>query len=114
MDLWTTITHLEKEHNCRIYGILDQQSLAEDLSTWYAFDENEKHEDFLMSSYDIPTELMTQAMDVALANAGCDFDNYNSLVEEVGDYIIQSLKERQCVCGEIDCQDEYAHTTSGV
>ncbi len=114
MDLWTTLKHLEKEYDCLIYGILEVQGVSEDLSRWSAFDVDSMDEDFLMSSYDIPKQLMLEAFENAYNNTSCEYDNYNSMLEDVGDYIIKILKERQCVCGEIDCQDEYAHNTSGV
>lgn len=115
MDLWTTLKHLEKEHNCLIYGILEPQGVAEDLSYWHQFDTTEPvSEDFLMNAHDIPTQLMLDAFENAYDNSSCEYDSYNNMLEEVGEYIVEKLKERQCVCGKIDCPDEYAHTTSGV
>lgn len=115
MDLWTTLKHLEKEHDCLIYGILEPQGVAEDLSYRREFDTSEPlDENFIMNSYDIPKKLMLEAFDYAINNTSCEHDSYNTMVEMVGEYIIYVLKEKQCVCGEIDCPDEYAHTTSGV
>ena len=114
MDLWTTLKHLEKEHDCLIYGILEPQGVAEDLSYRREFDTSERlDENFIMNSYDIPKQLMLEAFDYAINNTSCEHDSYNTMVEMVGEYIIYVLKEKQCVCGEIDCPDEYAHTTSG-
>lgn len=115
MDLWTTLKHLEKEHDCLIYGILEPQGVAEDLSYRREFDTSEPlDENFIMNSHDIPKKLMLEAFDYAINNTSCEHDSYNTMVEMVGEYIIYVLKEKQCVCGEIDCPDEYAHTTSGV
>ena len=114
MDLWTTIKHLEKEHNCIIYGILEPQGVAEDLSSWSNFDAEERTEDFIMDSYDIPTQLMLEAFENAYNNISSEYDNYNTMLEVVGDYIVDKLKAKQCVCGAVECPDEYAHTTSGV
>lgn len=115
MDLWTTLKQLEKEHDCLIYGILEPQGVAEDLSYWREFDTSEPlDENFIMNAHDIPKQIMLDAFESAYNNATSEYDNYNCMVEMVGEYIIDKLKERQCVCGEIDCQEEYAHTTSGV
>jgi len=115
MDLWTTLKQLEKEHDCLIYGILEPQGVAEDLSYWREFDTSEPlDENFIMNAHDIPKQIMLDAFESAYNNATSEYDNYNCMVEMVGEYIIDKLKEKQCVCGEIDCQDEYAHTTSGV
>lgn len=115
MDLWTTLKHLEKEHDCLIYGILEPQGVAEDLSYWNEFCTDEPlHEDFIMNSYDIPKQLMLEAFQFAYDSAGCEYDNYTSMIEYVGDFIVDKLKSQQCVCGVVNCPDEYAHTTSGV
>lgn len=115
MDLWTTLKQLEKEHDCLIYGILEPQGVAEDLSYWREFDTTEPvDENFLMNSYDIPKQLMLDAFDNAYNNTSCEYDSYTNMIDMVGDYIVEKLKENQCACGKIDCPDEYAHTTSGV
>jgi hypothetical protein len=56
---------------------------------------------------------MLDGFQYALNKSSCEYDNYNYMVEMVGEYVIEQLKAKQCVCGDIDCEEEYAHTTSG-
>tara|TARA_R100001510_G_C7525186_1_gene118996 strand:- start:46 stop:393 length:348 start_codon:yes stop_codon:yes gene_type:complete len=115
MDLWTMLKQIEKSGDCVIYGVLEVQGVAEDLSYWKEFDTSEpKSKDFIMNSHDIPKQMMLDAFEVAVNNSSCEYDNYNYMVEMVGEYIVEKLKEKQCVCGTIDCPDEYGCVTHGV
>ena len=114
MDLWTLLKQIEKSGACVIYGVLEVQGVAEDLSYWREFDKSEPmSEHFIMDSHDIPKQMMLDAFQYAVNRSSCEYDNYNYMVEMVGEYLIEKLKERQCVCGDIDCEEEYACTTSG-
>jgi|TARA_Y100000289_G_C3916285_1_gene147614 hypothetical protein len=114
MDLWTMLKQIEKSGDCVIYGVLEVQGVAEDLSYWREFDKSEPtSEHFIMDSHDIPKQMMLDGFQYALNRSSCEYDNYNYMVEMVGEYLIEKLKERQCVCGDIDCEEEYACTTSG-
>jgi hypothetical protein len=117
MDLWTTLKHLEKEHNCIIYGVLEPQGVVNDLGYWAEFDCYQADSGvFLIDAYDIPTDVLLQAMKYAYNTEGTsgDRDCYNAMVTATGEWLIDEYKTQQCVCGEINCNEQYAHTTSGV
>lgn len=115
MDIWTMLKQIEKSGDCLIYGILEVQGVAEDLSGWPEFDSSEPMSHlYLMDSHDIPKQLMLDAFQVAYNNTSCEYDSYNNMLEAVGEYIVEELKKKQCVCGTIDCEDAYGCVTHGV
>tara|TARA_B100000029_G_scaffold401776_2_gene401023 strand:- start:449 stop:796 length:348 start_codon:yes stop_codon:yes gene_type:complete len=91
MDLWRMLQIVEKEFNCKIVTVLDIQSLQEDLSYWSQFDKDDNHEDYIDLD-SVPTALWERAMEVAY-DCDCDCNDYNTLVDIVGEYIIDHFSE---------------------
>ena len=114
MDLWTMLKQIEKSADCIIYGVLDLQSVENDLAMYAEFDsENSMGEEFIISASDISKQDLLDAMQFAYRKVDDCNDGYNQYLDVIHEYLVVNLKLRQCVCGNIDCKDEYSHTTSG-
>ena len=92
MDLWRMLQIVEKEFNCKIVTVLDIQSLQEDLSYWSQFDKEDKDGEDYIDLDSVPTALWERAMEVAY-DCSCDCNDYNTLVDIVGEYIIDHFSE---------------------
>ena len=82
MDLHDAIYYLEKQHNCLIYGVLDMQSLEEDLS----------HYDLGVRSLSkVSRQEWKDAMNYAFNSSESELSNeYGELVDLVADYLIEN------------------------
>ena len=114
MDLWTMLKQVEKSADCIIYGVLDLQSVEQDLSSYAEFDsENTMDEEFIIEASSISKQDLLKAMRFAYRKVDDCNDGYNQYLDVIHKHLVVNLKLRQCVCGNIDCDDEYSHTTSG-
>tara|TARA_R100001510_G_C7464328_1_gene83451 strand:+ start:116 stop:430 length:315 start_codon:yes stop_codon:yes gene_type:complete len=84
MDLHEAIRYLEKIHSCVIYGVLDCQSIEEDLSF---------HDLGARSVNKISKQEMLDAMEYASdANADANAQEYLFMVDLVAKYLITNHK----------------------
>lgn len=116
MELWTTLKHLEQQHNCIIYGVLEPQGVVNELGYWAEFDCYQSDSgNFLIDAYDIPSDVLLQAMKYAYNVEGNTGDiSYDAMITTIGAWLTDEYKMQQCVCGKLNCDEQYAHTTSGV
>ena len=82
MDLHEAISHLEKQHNCIIYGVLDMQSLEEDICDYDLG---------VRSLSKVSRQEWKDAMEYAFdSNESALSDEYGQLVDLVADYLIEN------------------------
>ena len=79
MDLHEAISHLEKQHNCLIYGVLEMQGLEEDVS---------HHDLGVRSLSKVSRQEWRDAMEYAFdSNESALSDEYGQLVDLVAEYL---------------------------
>jgi hypothetical protein len=84
MDLHEALRYLEKTHSCVIYGVMDLQSVEEDLSF---------HDLGARSVSKISKQEMLDAMEYASdANADANAQEYMYMIGLVADYLINNHK----------------------
>lgn len=82
MDLHDAIFYLEKKHNCMIYGVLDMESLEEDLS---------HHDLGVRSLSKVSRQEWKDAMEYAIdTDTNGLSEEYGYLVDLVADYLIEN------------------------
>jgi len=85
MDLHEAILYLEKEHNCIIYGLLETQSLEEDISSC----ELESLRNLSKISRQEWKDAMEYATDV---NSDANAQEYGYMVDLVAEYLTENHK----------------------
>ena len=79
MDLHEAISHLEKQHNCIIYGVLDMQSLEEDICDYDLG---------VRSLSKVSRQEWRDAMEYAYEkNQGDMMNTYITMTQEVAEYL---------------------------
>ena len=71
-SLWTVLQKVEEFYECKIYGVLDMDSLMNDLSYYPNFDKEWK--DHIIDAYKIPKQDLLRAMKYAYDNTGGEYD----------------------------------------
>ena len=85
-SLWTVLQKVEEFYECKIYGVLDMDSLMNDLSYYPNFDKD-WHE-HIIDAYKIPKQDLLRAMKYAYDNTGGEYDGYQDHLDHIESYLI--------------------------
>ena len=85
-SLWTVLQEVEKFYECKIYGVLDIESLQNELSYFPNFDK--EWDGHIIDAYKIPKQDMLRAMQYAYDNTGGEYDSYQDHLDKVEDFLI--------------------------
>ena len=85
-SLWTVLQKVEEFYECKIYGVLDMDSLMNDLSYYPNFDKD-WHE-HIIDAYKIPKQDLLRAMKYAYDNTGGEYDGYQDPLDHVEAFLV--------------------------
>ena len=85
-SLWTVLQKVEEFYECKIYGVLDMDSLMNDLSYYPNFDKEWK--DRIIDAYKIPKQDLLRAMKYAYDNTGGEYDGYQDHLDQVEAFLV--------------------------
>ena len=85
-SLWTVLQKVEEFYECKIYGVLDMDSLMNDLSYYPNFDKEWK--EHIIDAYKIPKQDLLRAMKYAYDNTGGEYDGYQDHLDQVEAFLV--------------------------
>ena len=85
-SLWTVLQKVEEFYECKIYGVLDMDSLMNDLSYYPNFDKEWK--DHIIDAFQIPKQDLLRAMKYAYDNTGGEYDGYQDHLDQVESFLV--------------------------